>query len=405
MKYIIISTSYSGGGSQIQALNEFRYINKLPDSSAVLLTFDPSLRTGESKEEGHINLYGHYTKRERRLYDNFFSNKIAKLLTRTLDEVKPDLIHLHNVSFAYLTICSVVKGYQVIQTVHDYTAVCRAGYYIHPDGEVCNHSDWKHCRKICFNDSFRSRVKFAYWNIVHGRIIKARKDTVDLLIAPSQELTDVLKKFGYKNVVCINNAIDQSAFQGFIKKNVYAEEKRIVLFIGRIEWGKGIYQLLNAYRSEDYNNIQLHIMGKIDPNEEADIKSLIKTSGSVYHGEREYASAIDFLKNTFAVIIPSYWVENYPNVGLEGMLAQCVVCGSRRGGIKEQVVDDSLTFEVTDPNDIKRCLRKLDEMSEEKYNDICKLQMAKFFSVNTQEVYFRKLQDAISGTSITEKKE
>lgn len=96
----------------------------------------------------------------------------------------------------------------------------------------------------------------------------------------------MLIKFGYKNVVCINNAIDQSAFRGFIKKNVYTEEKRIVLFIGRIEWRKGVYQLLNAYRSEDYNNIQLHIMGKINPNEEADIKSLIKTSGSVYHGER-----------------------------------------------------------------------------------------------------------------------
>lgn len=98
-------------------------------------------------------------------------------------------------------------------------------------------------------------------------------------------------------------------------------------------------------------------------------------------------------------------MENYPNVGLEGMFAQCVICGSRRGGIKEQVVDNSLTFKVTDPNDIKRCLRKLDEMSEEEYNDICKKQMDKFNVLNTQEVYFRKLQDALSGTSITEKKE
>ena len=404
MVYVIISTFYSCGGAEIQALNEFRYINKLQDNRAVLLTFDPSLKTDESKEKNHINLYGSYTNQERRLYDNFFSNKIAKLLKKILDEVKPDVIHMHNISFAYLTICRAIKGYHVIQTVHDYSVVCHTGCYIHPDGEVCNYSDWKHCRKMCFNDSFQSRVKFAYRNIVDGRIIKARKDSIDLLIAPSHKLTDVLIKFGYKNVVCINNAIDQSAFRGF-KKNVYAEEKRIVLLIGRIGWRKGVYQLLNAYRSGDYNSIQLHIMGEIDPEEEAKIISLIKTSGSVYHGKMEHASVIDFLQKTFAVIIPSYGVENYPNVGLEGTLAQCVICGSDRGGIKEQVVDNSLTFKVTDPNDIKRCLRKLDEMSEEEYNDICKKQMDKFNVLNTQEVYFRKLQDVLSGTSITKKKE
>ena len=50
------------------------------------------------------------------------------------------------------------------------------------------------------------------------------------------------------------------------------------------------------------------------------------------------------LQDAFAVITPSIAFENYPNIGLEAIACNCLVCGTDNGGIPEMAASEKLLF-------------------------------------------------------------
>lgn len=391
MIYVIMCTLYKWGGAEVQALSEFRYINEKTADTAFLLTFDPNLHTGEVKEKNHINLIGDYTLSSRRRNDMSFNRALYKKIVNELHKLHPDVVHLHAVTFAYTTVSSAVKKYKTVETIHDYSAVCDKATYVKPTGEVCTYTNWKNCKNCCYNDSVKSKLKITYRNYVNNRNKKSRLENIDYIVAPSQKLTDTLNAFGYK-AVCINNAIDAEQFQDFQKRLPTADVPKKIVFLGALSERKGILQLLQAYQKTEYHGLELHVAGYVNSAEEkGKILREIRNSGAIYDGTIEHDSISKYLEDVFAIVIPSFWVENYPNVGLEGALAQCLVCGSDRGGIPEEIFDDNLIFDVRNQEDIKKCLHYLDEMPISLYQTICDKQIRHFEENNTQEIYMCKL--------------
>ena len=105
-------------------------------------------------------------------------------------------------------------------------------------------------------------------------------------------------------------------------------------------------------------------------------------------------------KKVFAVIVPSFGMENYPTTAIEGIYGKCVVCGSNRGGVPELISEQKLLFDVEDAMDLKRCLMELNKMSDKTYKMICKRQMEMFNKNNTPEVYLNSLTELFKELSV-----
>lgn len=144
--------------------------------------------------------------------------------------------------------------------------------------------------------------------------------------------------------------------------------KRLLYYCGSIRSSKGVFWLLENYRQQDYQNLELHLVGLLDLNDEdragrtmwreeatecrddgtesqtERFYRLLRESQAIYEGEVTREKLIRILQRAYAVIIPSISFENYPNVGLEAIACNCLVCGADNGGIPEMVSSEKLLF-------------------------------------------------------------
>lgn len=397
MRIVIISTLFNGGGAEIQSKFEFDYLKSIGEEVRYI-TFDPAMVSGYSITEGHLNIQGGYSKTERRLRDVFLSRDILVELRKYLEQFNPDFIHLHQIGYAFTSICKCLEGYKAIQTVHDYGIICDKGTYILPDGSLCMNRTFRKCLEKCYNQSLKRRIKLLYRFFVMKRNRRYREKYIGKLISPSEGLKHCMGTYGY-DVICINNAINTSEFLNF-KKDM-PKGKRIILYLGAIRKAKGILQIIDAFNPEINKNLEFHIIGWFDKCRGDEIISEdeffmnIKKKNIVFHGAMAHEKIVEFLQRTFAVVVPSLGFENYPTTAIEGMLGKCVVFGSNRGGIPELVVEKQLLFDVMDVDDIRRCLGIINNMSLEEYELIGKRQMDFFNKHNRPEIYRKKLYQVI----------
>lgn len=147
----------------------------------------------------------------------YFSLWSTKKLIRYLDEVKPDIVHLHNLHSNYINLCKLLKylankDIRVILTLHDcwfYTGGCT--HYTHAN---CN--KWK---KSCGNCPQRYVEFPALIYDASSEILKDRKTLFGAIkrlnvVGVSQWITDEGKQTVFKNAKCLTiyNGIDTVFF-------------------------------------------------------------------------------------------------------------------------------------------------------------------------------------------------
>jgi len=394
MKFLIISTYYKCGGAELQALFE-RDILESNGHEVLYLTFDPALKSGESCDDRHLNLIGGYStfisRIERIIVSPFIIAKVRRIVSRE----KPDVVHFHNITFAFNSIAIAVKDIFSIQTMHDYSYVCSKNLKcIRDDNDVCEDCCKSECIKNCYNNGLRDWLLFNYKYFVRKKSQWIRIKTVDKIISPSKCLTGYLNRYGY-SAITINNAISVTNFIE-LKKSLDIEKKRKVIMLGSVSARKGIIQFLDAFSAYEYPNIRFEIIGGIgDDIDEKLFYELVGKAGATYLGIKDYPEVVKALEDTYALVIPSLWMENYPNVALEGMISDCIVFGSNRGGIPEMIADSNLLFDILDPEDIRRCLNIIAKMSEEERIKIITKQRKYFKEHNTEQVFYNNLMNVI----------
>lgn len=194
--WILLSTLYEGGGAEVQAQMELRR-RRRKGETAYLLTFDPKLQKGESREENHVNLMEPWTNRQKRLLENVDSprlicdteQEIIKILQnqgvlrrenggksrersiggdsstnprrekqnapKTAESVL--ILHLHNITYGYTSICKALRRVKnrvsipcvIFETIHDCRIICDKGTRLLPDGSFCNENSFAHCYENC----------------------------------------------------------------------------------------------------------------------------------------------------------------------------------------------------------------------------------------------------------------
>lgn len=184
----------------------------------------------------------------------------------------------------------------------------------------------------------------------------------------------------------------------------------ILLYIGRMEWRKGIGTLISAVNllKKDIPNLQLVIVGgKIYGKqknikdikeyerlfkkiEEEGVKDKVKFIGRIDHGRLLF-----FYSATDIFIIPSYY-EPFGLVALEGMACMSPIIASNVGGLKTIIKDgvNGLLFEPRNPLDLKEKIIKLyrsqevvDHIVKNSYNVVSKEYSWKTIANKIQDVY------------------
>lgn len=285
------------------------------------------------------------------------SHAVTKSYRALLEEVKPDVVHHHNISLLGHNLLDKRGNYLNLYTAHDYWLICPQGNLLRNKSRVC---DTASCMLCGLSYGRPPQV----WRYCGG--FEKSIHEIDCLIAPSDYLKRrMMGKLPLKGVTIPNfapnppNDIRSSEYSGFF------------LYAGVLEMHKGVIQLLEEYRDfAEQTNMKLIIVGQGSLRPE--IESFIKKYGLSHRvyllGWVNRDSLWAMLQDATALVIPSIWPENSPLIALEALSVQTPVIGSNRGGLPEIVrrLNDGLVFSWELKDDFRRavrfCLDNIEEM-------------------------------------------
>jgi len=241
-----------------------------------------------------------------------------------IEEIKPDVLHHHNIAGFGSSILNYV-GNKTFYTAHDYWIFCPMANLMKKDGSLCNgHFSCCACPLLYKRPPqiwrYRSNV-----NSILGKI--------DIVIAPSTYMKERLLDFGIrKNVEVIPNFILDTETEGEAPYDF-----PYFLFVGVIERHKGVLDLVKTYASiKEQINANLMIVGTGSLDEK--LHRIIKDSGSdkiKLLGRVNDRELTTLYKNALAVVIPSIWPENNPYVAIEALVHGTPIIVSNIGGLPE----------------------------------------------------------------------
>ncbi|WP_259596135.1 glycosyltransferase family 4 protein [Clostridium botulinum] len=389
MKVLIMNDFLVCGGAEMQGIREKNLLEK-KGHEVYLLTFDNDFPLQDpyyNLDNGYINLPMRNVNIKKKLNSlGFFkiNNSLLNKIRNILNQINPDIIHVNNLMQDSFTQYKALEGYRIIQTIRDYVSVCPLGTCI-KNKTVCNGENKNNCYKECGN-SIKNIMKIKLNN---GRNVY-RKKYIQKYICPSQNLTSYCSNNNY-DIKCINNPFDFNKFKGLIKKIDF--EKKIYLYYGAINTNKGVINLINAFNKfSQEKSCKLLIAGQVFDEVKDEFKKILRNSNNIeYLGVLKYEEMINVLEIVHTIVVPSVWMENYPNTVLEGLATGTLVVGSTRGGIPEMINNEDFIFDVNYENQIIKVLNKSYNLSKNEYSNIVN-QNKNYVKVNNSlDKYYHRL--------------
>lgn len=281
-------------------------------------------------------------------FAGIYNPNSAKRLAKVLDEFKPDVVQVQNLYPLIST--SIFKPLKkrkipVVMRCPNYRLFCPNGLSLDLNGEVCEKCwgkghEWWCIKKKCEGSLFKS-VGYAARNYI-ARISQNIINGVDLFIVQSQFQKDKFismgilpEKIGILPGISpvITTPIDESI------------NGKWVSFVGRVSSEKGIYEFIDAARSNP--NIPFKVAGNIDaafsiPN---DLPSNLEFVGFLKGDDLNR-----FYQESRIIVVPSKWYEGFPNVIVRGMLLKRPVVTTAIGAM-QSIIDDGINGILVPPAD------------------------------------------------------
>ncbi|MBQ9476103.1 MAG: glycosyltransferase [Bacteroidales bacterium] len=310
----------------------------------------------ELKIGGPANEYIHYL--QHRLLDREGLGSVCatKKLLAQMEEIKPDIVHLHNLHDHYLNYPLLLdylqkKGTPVVWTLHDcwpFTGGCN--YFNPPDCEK-----WKKgCGDCADKRAFfadRSREQFLTKASLLGKI-----DNLTL-VPVSDWLAGFLKDSFLSGKRCrtIHNGIDTEVFRPLGEKNVQPGKFRILGVASQWSRRKGLDDFIKL-RSALPEDFEIRLVG-LDK----------KTIGTLPKGIKGMSQTTDLaelvrLYNKADVYVNPTYADNFPTTNLEALSCGTPVITYRTGGSPEAVDEKTgIVVEQGNFNALADAIRNLKE--------------------------------------------
>lgn len=340
MKILLITDNHSpnGGGAEKYFFTLKKELQKHADLTVHSLGFGPEALQGED-----YTVLTETPSTPMRLFWRMFFHPGKYLEIRNaIKRINPDVIHLHNVKKYTISLLKAVRGYKVIQTVHDHSPVCPTGWNLHNDLHPCKTGlrlscFWQHKRD--FNSIIYAGMLFAFW-----RMKTLLKQVTSTFIAPSPQLTNYLQQNDFQTPTYIPPFRQQNLTIDFKKM-----QTNQFLYVGQLGKHKGVGMLIQEFALACKNNhtLILKIAGK--GSEETQLRNRVNQlnleKNILFVGWTDPTTLYD---ECTAVIFPSIGLEAFGLVLTEAMNHGRAIIGSNRGPTT-WLVEDNKTGLLYDP--------------------------------------------------------
>lgn len=331
--------------------------------------------------------------------DTYSDSTINKKFGALLDEISPDVVHIHHLLFLSCGIINEIKNRDIpfLYTLHDYWLMCYRGQMVKDDLTMCKGyfaSECADCLKyllsmrkhsMYFYNIFRKifsgyplevlkKIYFSFASLgllqSSGKIRKWRDSLAgiyadaNLFIAPSRFIKNKFIEYGIseKKIIYLPNGFDSRGVT-FIPKT--KSDALRFGYAGVLLPTKGLDVLLSAFKNITHENIKLSIYGKIASYSGFEdyprlLKKMIGDDKRIkLKGPYDNKNVADIFSDIEILIVPSIWPENAPLVIQEAFLSNAPVIASRIGGIPE-LVTDGVNGLLFNPGDIKDLKEKME---------------------------------------------
>lgn len=394
MKILLINELYKMGGAEMQTLRETELL-RAKGHEVFRISCDVNLPDGwQEMDANHYNIVpaddNKINWHKKRIIRFFKNRNLEEQFNKLVESINPDVIHINNMTYEPITIYGCLKKWPTLQTVRDFEIVCPNKLCITPKYEACD----GYCRNFCVakcapKRPYQQMIYFWLDKRYLRKINKYRLIGVNKFVCPSEFLSRVCTENGIPTEA-LNNAFDFSILKDFEKKDL--KKKKVYLYYGLVAKHKGIVQLIRAFEKFCIDkDVELHIAGKIAPDFFNEFNSLTTSNSIKYLGLMPYKDIIHYLECVYAVVVPSLWLENYPNTALEGLSTKCLVLGSNRGGIPELIADKNFTFNILNRKDIIQKLENSYKLSEKERKKIVDENYARVRKNNSLDKYYERL--------------
>ena len=342
------------------------------------------------------DVYRHYAEGRYLDKEGLASRRPTAAFLKTIDEIMPDIVHLHNIHDHYLNYPLLFeylakKRIPVVWTQHDLWAVTGGCCYI-PD--EC--SKWKEqCCDCMLRKGFmidRSKRNFELKKQLFGSLNS-------LTIVPvSDWLGGIIKESYLKDsqMQVIHNGIDTNLFRPQvtdIHQKYGMVGKKIVLGVAS-EWSrrKGLEDLLKLVKLLPKNEYGIIIVGKILDDTHTEISSGCNV---IFIDRTQNALELAALYSAASVFVNPTYQDNYPTTNLEAMACGTPVITYRTGGSPEAVDENTgVVVEQGNMDELKKAVLKF---SEEKLSNECRQRAEKLFDANKAYNEYIKLYLKLAG--------
>ena len=289
--------------------------------------------------------------------DIIYSQENKRLMTKALEEFKPDIVHINN--FQRQLSASIIdaikeKNIPIVMTAHDLNPICPASIMLY-NGEVCDDCIIKGYTQCIKKKCVKGSTLKSTLGVMEKKYYDIHKvfRKIDCIISPSEFNKNQLinGKLKYNEIVALHNFVNESERNEYVLGD-YA------FYLGRLSKEKGILNLIEAIG--DIPNAKLLIAG--DGPERERIEAYIsehKLDGRItLLGYQNQDSIHKYITNSRFVVIPSICNENCPYSVLEAMEIGKPIVASRIGGIPELIADgeNGYLYKADDINELKEKL-------------------------------------------------
>lgn len=276
-----------------------------------------------------------------------YSVQSAGKFERLIKDFQPDIIHIHNIYHQLSpSILRVAKKYRlpVVMHLHDYQQFCPNQLMYNRLGicEKCKGGRYLNCTRYrCVKGSFGKSLLASLEMFLHHSWTRLYDGNIDFYIAPSQFMKTKAVRWGLddQKVAVVPYFINLDDYPPQYRPGKY------LLYFGRLEKEKGIYTLLDAFKSlGDVGELKYLGNGseKAALQEKIDSMKLDQTASilpAAYGPELR-----EIIAGASLVIVPSLWYEVFGLVNIEAMASGKAVVASDIGGITELIDDGKNGF-------------------------------------------------------------